>query len=146
MKKIILSLIPVLCLSGIIVLSCTEINAENRENDTNLPSGNTEQENSELFMDGMYFDRDGNVNSPAKKSKTNYAAGESSNMEYYYDNEGRISRIVQTVISESQIMTTTSEYEYSYKKIVETTTSEIDLANPNLEDLKAVSTTVTEYY
>ena len=67
-------------------------------------------------------------------------------MEYYYDNEGRISRIVQTVISESQIMTTTSEYEYSYKKIVETTTSEIDLANPNLEDLKAVSTTVTEYY
>ena len=67
-------------------------------------------------------------------------------MEYYYDNEGRISRIVQTIISESQIMTTTSEYEYSYKKIVETTTTEIDLANPNLEDSKAVWTTVTEYY
>ena len=67
-------------------------------------------------------------------------------MEYYYDNEGRISRIVQTVISESQIMTTTNEYEYSYKKIVETTTTEIDLANPNLEDSKAVWTTVTEYY
>lgn len=144
MKKIILSLIPVLCLSGIIVWSCTEINADNRKNDTNLPSGNAVTDNPELFIDGMYFDRDGFVNSPAKKS--NYVVGGTSNTEYYYDDDGRISRTVQTTISESATTIFTNEFEYSYKKIVTTSTMEIDYTDSRLDESKTVSTLVTEYY
>lgn len=144
MKKIILSLIPVLCLSGIIVWSCTEINADNRKNDTDLSSGNAETDNPELFMDGMYFDRDGYVNSPAKKSRS--AAEGSWNWEYYYDDEGRISKTVQTSISESVTSTITCEFEYSYKKIVTTTTTEIDYTDSSLHDSKSILSNVTEYY
>lgn len=144
MKKIILSLIPVLCLSGIIVWSCTEINADNRKNDTDLPSGNAETDKPELFMDGMYFDRDGYVNSPAKKSI--YVAGGSSNTEYYYDDEGRILKTVQTSISESATTIFTCEFEYSYKKIVTTQTMEINYTDSRLDDSKSVSSYVTEFY
>lgn len=144
MKKIILSLIPVLCLSGIIVWSCTEINADNRKNDTDLSSGNAETDNPELFMDGMYFDRDGYVNSPVKKSRS--AAEGSWNWEYYYDDEGRISKTVQTSISESATSTITCEFEYSYKKIVTTTTTEIDYTDSSLHDSKSILSYVTEYY
>jgi len=135
---LILSFASAICLLSSTLNSCTDMNADNREDNTVSSSdGNpSDDDNAGLFMDGMYFGKNGSVESD-----------NGIESQYFYDNDGRISRTVQTSVSERATSTITFEYEYSYKKIVMTTTIVTDYTDDTyLEDSKTVSTTVTEYY
>lgn len=142
---LILSFAAAMCLLSSTLNSCTDMNADNREDNTVSSSdGNpSDDDNAGLFMDGMYFGKNGFVESAVKASISDNGI-ETQN---FYDNDGRISRTVQTSVSERATSTITFEYEYSYKKIVVTTTIVTDYTDDTyLEDSKTVSTTVTEYY
>lgn len=142
---LILSFAFAICLLSSTLNSCTDMNADNREDNTVSSSdGNpSDDDNAGLFMDGMYFGKNGSVESAVKASISDNGI----ESQYFYDNDGRISRTVQTSVSERATSTITFEYEYSYKKIVMTTTIVTDYTDDMyLEDSKTVSTTVTEYY
>lgn len=142
---LILSFASAICLLSSTLNSCTDMNADNREDNTVSSSdGNpSDDDNAGLFMDGMYFGKNGSVESAVKASISDNGI----ETQYFYDNDGRISRTVQTSVSERATSTITFEYEYSYKKIVMTTTIVTDYTDDTyLEDSKTVSTTVTEYY
>lgn len=142
---LILSFAAAMCLLSSTLNSCTDMNADNREDNTVSSSdGNlSDDDNAGLFMDGMFFGKNGQVESAIKAT----ILDSGTEIQYFYDSDGRISRTVQTSVSERATSTITFEYEYSYKKIVMTTTNVTDYTDDTyLEDSKTVSTTVTEYY
>lgn len=94
--------------------------------------GNT---SGEFLVDGLYFDRNGQVSSKPKKS-----SGDPST-EYRYDGQGRC--LGQAMYSSGMTLRTT--YSYSGKNVTEIHTTEYD---PSVypDSKNTSSTKVTEYY
>ena len=98
--------------------------------------GNT---SGEFLVDGLYFDRNGQVSSKPKR-QTGDESGFSL-VEYRYDNQGR----EKTRIYYAKGYTTTYGYSYSGKNVTSIQTTEYD---PSVypDSKNTSSTTVTEYY
>lgn len=158
MKTLILTLasgIIALCLAATTLNSCTDLNADNNlvnNGDSTSGGGTTEpdddedenkddNDNSELFIDGMYFSRNGFVNSPIKTETS-----DAMTTTYYYDKDGRISKTEQISYGDVVNTTVTYSYEYSYKRIIRTWSISQDYKDSNLRDTTVSGITTIEYY
>ena len=111
-------------------LKSTDSNSGGSQGNTGGSGSNSDC--GEFFVDGLYFYRNGIVSSKYKRV---------NEQEYYYDNQGRVSRTESHTNNSSSITT----FEYSGKTEIRTTTITYDSTiYPNLES--TTSTIVYEYY
>lgn len=93
----------------------------------------------EFCVDGLYFNRDGHISS---REKRDFVDDGSSRTEYYYDNQGRITKYGSINDNGVSLFYT---YDYSGKTVTVTMDCIYDpVLLPNLQN--STSTTVYEYY
>lgn len=116
--------------------SCGESKMETETHGTgNGPGGS----NDEILIDGLYFNRNGNVSSkPVKITYLDSNGKTTVEFIYVYDNQGRVQQYTYQSLGIKQVNT----YKYSGKKVIITTTTTHD----NNPDLNSTSQSVTEYY
>lgn len=116
--------------------SCGESKMETETHGTGNGSGGSDDE---IPIDGLYFNRNGNVSSkPVKTTHLDSNGKTTYEFIYVYDNQGRLQQLTQQSSSSKMVNT----YKYSGKKVISTTTTTFD-NNPNLNSTTQI---VAEYY